>query len=103
MAVVLLTVRATITPAKEEAFNRWYNSEHMAQLLQYRGAVSARRYKNILGDDKYRYMAVYEFESEETFAAFQESDHFAGLIAEYDLKFGADSERERAAYVQVWP
>jgi len=103
MAVVLLTVRATITPEKEEAFNHWYNTEHMAQLLQYRGAVSAHRYKKILGDDKYQYMAVYEFESEATFDRFLKSDHFKGLIAEYDLNFGDASERERAAYVQVWP
>ena len=75
----------------------------MAQLLQYRGAVSARRYRKILGDDKYQYMALYEFESEETFDAFQKSDHLAGMVAEYNLNFGDDSERERAAYVQVWP
>lgn len=103
MAVVLLTVRATITPEQEDAFNHWYNTEHVAQLLRYQGAVSARRYKTILGDEKWQYMAVYEFESEATFERFQASDHFKELIAEYDLKFGAHSTRERSAYVQVWP
>ena len=52
MAVVLFVVRASITPEREEAFNRWYNEEHCPQLLQFRGAVSARRYKAIMGEDR---------------------------------------------------
>jgi heme-degrading monooxygenase HmoA len=103
MSTVLFVVKATITPEQEDAFNRWYNTEHCPQLLRYRGAVSARRYKTIMGEDRYQYMAVYEFESEETFQNFLDSDHFAGLKAEYEATFGAVSERERAAYVQVWP
>lgn len=103
MAIVLLTVRATITADQEDAFNRWYENEHCPQLLRYKGAVSARRYRKILGEDSYQYMAMYEFESEATFEAFQKSDHFADLIHEYDINFGDASERERAAYVQVWP
>jgi heme-degrading monooxygenase HmoA len=103
MAVVLFTVQATITADREEAFNTWYNTEHMAQLLRFPGAVSARRYKKILGEDEFQYMAVYEFESEETFERFQASDHFKELIAEYNDKFGDVSQRARAAYVQVWP
>ena len=103
MAVVLFTVQATIAADREEAFNTWYNTEHMAQLLRYPGAVSARRYKKILGDDKYQYMAVYEFDSEATFERFQKSDHLKELIAEYSANFGETSERVRSAYVQVWP
>ena len=103
MAVAILTVRATITPEQEEAFNHWYDREHVPQLLRYRGAVSGRRYKKILGDDKYQYMAVYEFESEDTLREFLESDRFAGLIEEYNVNFGEASERVRDAYVQVWP
>ena len=70
MAVVLFVVRASITPEREEAFNRWYNEEHCPQLLQFRGAVSARRYKAIMGEDEYQYMAMYEFESEATYQRF---------------------------------
>ena len=103
MSTVLFVVRATITADQEEAFNRWYNTEHCPQLLRYRGAVSARRYKAIMGENKYQYMALYEFESEATFEAFQRSDHLAELIGEYDRNFGAASERARSAFVQVWP
>ncbi|MCX5908376.1 MAG: DUF4286 family protein, partial [Deltaproteobacteria bacterium] len=66
MATVLFVVKATITKDKEEAYNRWYNEEHVPMFLQFKGAVSARRYKAILGEDKYQYMAVYELQDEET-------------------------------------
>ena len=102
MAITIFVVRATITKDKETAFNTWYNEEHVPQLLQFNGAASARRYRKILGDDKFQYMAVYEFASEEIFQRFRESDHLKALVKEYDANF-ATSERERSAYVQVWP
>lgn len=103
MATVLFVVRASITSDQEAAFNRWYNAEHCPEALQFKGAVSARRYKAIMGEDRYQYMALYEFESEETFQKFLKSDHLANLKKEYDATFGAVSERVRSAYVQVWP
>ncbi|MDP6343174.1 MAG: DUF4286 family protein [Alphaproteobacteria bacterium] len=103
MATVLFTVKATIAADREDAFNQWYNTEHCPQLLRFPGAVSARRYRTILSDDQFQYMAVYEFDSEATFQRFQESDHFKELIADYNANFGEVSERQRCAYVQVWP
>jgi antibiotic biosynthesis monooxygenase (ABM) superfamily enzyme len=103
MAIALFVVRATITKDKEAAFNKWYNDEHVPQVLQYNGAVSARRYRKILGDDKFQYMALYEFANEAAFARFRESDHLKMLVKDYDATFGAASERERSAYVQIWP
>ena len=75
----------------------------MPQVLQYNGAVSARRYRQILGDDKLEYMAAYEFASEDVFRRFMDSEHLKTLIKEYDAHFGGVSERARSAYVQVWP
>jgi hypothetical protein len=103
MATVLFVVKATIRKDQEDAFNRWYNEEHCPQLLRFNGAVSARRYKAIMGEDTYQYMAVYEFQDEPTFQRFMESDHLKELVAEYDQNFGAVSERGRFAYTQVWP
>lgn len=103
MAVALFVVRATITKDKEAAFNRWYNEEHVPQVLQFNGAVSGRRYKRIMGDDKYEYMAVYEFVSEEVFKKFQQSEHLNVLRGEYDKHFGTTSERIVSAWVQVFP
>ncbi len=103
MAVALLTVKTTITPAKEEAFNRWYSYEHVPDLLKYRGAVGARRFKAIMPEDKFQYIALYEFQDEKTLREFLASDHFAWLKAETDTHFGEVCERQRAAYVQIWP
>ncbi len=103
MATVLFMVKATITKDKEEAFNRWYNEEHVPMVLQFNGAVSARRYKAIVGEDKFQYMAVYELKDEATYKRLMESDHMKALKAEYDAKFGSVSERARFAYVQVFP
>ena len=102
MPTILFTVKATIAPDKEGAFNRWYNEEHVPQVLQYPGLVSARRYKLIDGEDKYRYMAVYELQDEATYRRFVDSDHMKALRTEYDAHFPM-SERTRLAYAQVWP
>ena len=48
-------------------------------------------------------MAVYEFASEEVFRRFEGSEHFKELVKEYNANFGEVSERQRSAYVQVWP
>lgn len=103
MAVALFVVRATITKEREADFNKWYNEEHVPQVLQYNGAVSGRRYKRIMGDDTYQYMAVYEFASEEVFQKFLQSDHLKALRAEYDKHFGSVSERIGTGWTQVFP
>lgn len=103
MAIAIFVVKATIRSDQEQAFNDWYNNEHAPQLLQYNGAVSARRYKRIMGEERWQYIAVYEFASQEVFEAFMASDHLKTLRSEYDAHFGETSEREGFGYVQVWP
>jgi hypothetical protein len=103
MAVTVFMVRATITAAQEAAFNKWYDEEHVPQVLRYNGAVSGRRYKRIMGEDKYDYMAIYEFKDEATFAAFQASGHLKELRADYDKHFGTVSDRAGTGWVQVFP
>ncbi|MGE0744394.1 MAG: DUF4286 family protein [Rhodospirillales bacterium] len=102
MAVVLFTVKATIPKDQDAAFNRWYNEEHCPHLLRYRGAVSAKRYRAIMGEDKYQYMAVYEFQDRATFDEFMKSDHLAELRRDYDAVYSV-SQRHAAAYEQIWP
>ena len=103
MPIGLFVVRATIAKDREAAFNRWYNEEHLPQVLRYNGAVSGRRYRKLTGEDKYDYMAVYEFASEEVLQRFLQSDALKELRAEYDKHFGAVSERIAQSWVQVFP
>ena len=56
-----------------------------------------------MGDDKYEYMAVYEFASEAVFQTFLKSDALKDLKAEYDKHFGSVSERVAQGWVQVLP
>ena len=103
MAVVIFNVRATIAKDREAAFNHWYNTDHLPKVLRFNGDISGRRYKKLMGPDKYEYMAIYEFASEAAFEAFQKSDHLKTLKSEYDADFGTASERDAFAYTQVWP
>ena len=103
MAVGLFVVRATITEEQETAFNKWYNEEHLPQVLRYNGAISGRRYRRLAGEDKYDYMAVYEFASEQVLQQFLQSEALNDLRAEYDKHFGAVSERMGQGWLQVFP
>jgi hypothetical protein len=96
-------VKATIPKEKEEQFNRWYDEVHVPMFLQFNGAVSARRYKAIVGEEKFQYVAMYELKDEATFKRLMESDHMKALKADYDAKWGSVSDRARFAYVQVFP
>ena len=40
---------------------------------------------------------------EAAFKRFQESDHLKTLVKDYDAHFEGVSERQRSAYVQIWP
>jgi hypothetical protein len=102
MATTLFIVKATIPAEQEAAFNRWYNEEHVPQVLQFPGLVSARRYKALEGEDKFQYMAMYELKDEATYHRLMGSDHMKLLRKEYDAHFPM-SERARVAYTQVWP
>ena len=99
---VLFVVKAVPPKGKEAEFNRWYNDEHVPDVLKYPGVVSARRYQAIAGEDKYEYMAVYEIKDEATYRRFIASDHMKALVADYDKRFPG-SERMRFAYQQVFP
>ena len=87
----LFIVRATIPPEKEEAFNRWYNEEHMPLVMErIPGILSGRRYKIIEGEEKYPYMAMYEFASYEALEAGMDKDspQIKHVVNVYNKAFG---------------
>jgi len=75
MATALFTVKATITPDKDKQFNEWYNHEHIPDVFKFKGVVSARRYKATAPEDRFQYVTMYEFESDETLERFLASEH----------------------------
>ena len=57
----LMMVWADIPADKEDDFNRWYNEEHLAELLSVQGVLNAARYEATMSGPKH--LAVYELES----------------------------------------
>ena len=57
----LMMVMADVPAELEDEFNRWYNEEHIADLLAVPGVLNAARYVAINGGPKY--LACYELES----------------------------------------
>ena len=57
----LLMVWADVPASKEEDFNRWYNEEHLAELLGIPGVLNAARYEAASSGPKH--LACYELES----------------------------------------
>jgi antibiotic biosynthesis monooxygenase (ABM) superfamily enzyme len=105
VAVVLSLVKTAIEPERETEYNRWYNEEHCPMMLRFPGAVSARRFRAIRGDDGiYKMLAVYEYQDSATYERFERSDHARAMYEERRRAFGADVLPARSeAYVQLWP
>ena len=62
--------RSSVQENHDDEFNSWYNHEHLGELLDCPGWVSASRYKAIRGD--YQYLATYELSGQQ---AFESSDY----------------------------
>ncbi len=52
-------------PARELEFNRWYTHVHLVDLSAAKGFASARRYVNVDANSRSRYLAVYEFDTDD--------------------------------------
>ncbi len=73
------------TPGKEDEYNQWYEEHHLKDVLQCPGFVSARRFR--LADTQfefntvqppYRYLALYEIETDDVAASLKEIVNRAG-------------------------
>lgn len=97
----LFIVMAKVKPEDEEAFNRWYNEDHLPKALErFPGVLSGRRYQILEGEDEYRFLALYEFESYEVMQVAVNSDVINQLIREYNEAFG-EGGRKRLLAVQL--
>lgn len=76
-------------PADEDAFNAWYDEEHVPLRLGVPGFISARRYRATDGDGP-RYLALYDLESLDVL----KSDAYRRLWRE-------QSDRERAMLASI--
>ena len=80
---VVLIVATQTNPETEDKYNQWYNDIHIPMLLKYEGLKKASRYR-VMGDNKEqaKYLAFYEFKSEEAMSAMNSSPEFAAAMEE---------------------
>jgi antibiotic biosynthesis monooxygenase (ABM) superfamily enzyme len=105
-APYLFVVRANVTPDQEAAFNAWYDREHVHDVAKLPGCIGGTRYRvldGLEGDTSFTYLALYEFDSEESIRSAANSEYFQDLIREFNAQFGQHTNRVRSFYGQIYP
>ncbi|MEM9060138.1 MAG: hypothetical protein AAGD13_06710 [Pseudomonadota bacterium] len=77
-----LIVRAEVSPADRDAFEDWYEREHLPDAHRAFGTLSAQR--GWSAAETPVHIAIYEFADIETAHRVTSSDAIASLIAEFD-------------------
>ena len=56
-------------PGQDDAYNDWYDSQHLAEVIEVEGFVAAQRFKIVETDHNTqpasRYLAIYEIEADD--------------------------------------
>jgi len=98
-----LAVRATVEAAHEDEFNRWYDSEHVADAVtMFPGCLGGARYKVVDGDGTHQYIALYAFGSQAELKAALAGPAIKELARRYDEAIGAFSTRSRTTYTRIF-
>lgn len=85
--IIIQIVASQSIPEKETEFNRWYTDVHVPMLFECKGVKQASRYRRMDDDEKSaKYLAIYEFESEEALVAFPASPEFAATVKDFENK-----------------
>lgn len=75
MARHLFLVFTTPQPGQDEAYNSWYDDQHLDDVLRSKGFVAAQRFRvaaQFGAPDILPYLAIYEIESDDPQAALDE-------------------------------
>lgn len=59
-AGAVMTMMVTVAPEDEQEFNRWYDEEHIPELLRIPGFRSARRLRSAI--EAHSYLTLYELD-----------------------------------------
>lgn len=66
MSKCVLVVQSNALPGREDEYNRWYNDQHLDDVLRVPMMLSAQRFKMATNDPAApaKYLAIYEFEAD---------------------------------------
>jgi hypothetical protein len=103
----LMLNMATVDPAHEYEFNRWYHDEHIPDVLErFPQITRVRRYRATDGQEP-PYLVVYEYDvaDEDELNRLISADHpmRKELWRLYDEAVGSFAQRARRAFWQVYP
>ena len=80
---IINVVATQCQPEDERKFNKWYDEIHIPMLLKFKGITEVTRYKIINESEEYpKYLAIYEFENQNAFEAFQTSPELTAVREE---------------------
>ena len=88
-----LIVRAEVDPAVRDAFDAWYQNEHLPDAVKAFEAVGAWRGWSDVDDNVH--LAFYEFEDPADVRRVMESDALKRMIAEFDRHWRGRVTRTR--------
>ncbi|HZT86543.1 MAG TPA: hypothetical protein VFA12_01155 [Stellaceae bacterium] len=93
MAAAILAVRAEVPAAERDAFDDWYETDHLPLALRSFGARRAWRCWSL--DDPAVHVAFYEFPDAAAAKAATAPDRIAPLVADFDRVWGQRVRRRR--------
>jgi len=73
---VILIVATRCHPEDEEKFNRWYDETHVPGVFEFDRLKKVTRYKAVSDGESHDYLAIYEFDSQQDFDAYEKSQAF---------------------------
>ncbi|HXZ68924.1 MAG TPA: hypothetical protein VEH07_10070 [Alphaproteobacteria bacterium] len=73
-----LIVMSNAKPGRDDEFNRWYDMQHIPDLMKVPGFKSADRFRIAASKSSWQYLAIYEIET----------DDMAGVHAEVQRRTG---------------
>lgn len=88
-----LIVRAHVDPSIRDAFDTWYQNEHLPEAFEAFKVVGAKRGWSSVEDNVH--VAFYEFPSLEAAETLMASDTLKSFIAEFDRNWGDKVKRTR--------
>ncbi len=88
-------VRAEVDPAARDAFDKWYETEHLPDAVAALGAASASR--GWSGVEENVHIAFYEFADMAAVKRMMASDALKGMIAEFSRHWDGKVTRTRDA------
>ena len=99
MAKHILIALTNAVEGRDDEFNAWYNNIHLSDVLKVDGFVSAQRFQlsdaQRQADPAYRYLAVYEIETDDIGKAVSDLAYQADNVMELSDAF----DRKRTAMV----